>query len=367
MDLARIQAALQTEGIDCWLIYDFQGMNPIMAQFLPGQLMLTRRVFLIIPAAGEPVIVGSKIDNDALRSLAYRPEFYVSWEEMERLLATILADFAVVGLDYSPRGMLPTMSRIDAGTVEMLQQGLGKTVVSAANVFQAAVAAWDEAVLEAHLEDCVTVAQIKDDAFVFIADRLRTGQTVTEYDVQQAIMRRFEAAKLDPDHPPIVAVNSHSGDPHYAPNAEKHWPINHGDWILIDLWARRPGRQFVFADMTWVAVAASQPSPQQQEIFEVVAQARDKTVAYVQQCVDQQLVVEGWQVDDIARNCIAEAGYGDYFFHRTGHSLSPGHHIHGTGVNIDNLETRDTRRLMPGIGFTIWTFDNVNPSQQTSS
>ena len=194
-----------------------------MAQFLPPGLMLTRRVFLIIPASGEPVILGSKIDNDSLQTSAYKKIFYVSWQEMEQHLAQLLANHHIIGMDYSPNGVLPTASRVDAGTVDMIRN-LGKEIVSAANVFQAAVAVWGETVLNAHLEDCQTVAHIKDEAFQFIGDQLRQDQALTEHRVQTFIMERFAEANLVTPHGPIVAVNAHSGDPHYAPTAQKTRP-----------------------------------------------------------------------------------------------------------------------------------------------
>lgn len=352
MDLTHVQAAMQREGVDCWVIYDFQGTNPIMSQFLRTKAMTTRRVFLVIPASGEAQLLGSKVDHDTLHLLPFKQNFYAGWQEMEHKLQALLNDYQVVGMDYSPAGLLPTVSRVDAGTVEMIKK-MGKEVRTAANILQAGVAIWGQVVLEAHLEDCIKVAQIKDEAFHFIAGRLRTGQPVTEYDTQSFIMQRFEAENLWTAYPPVVASNQHSGDPHYTPEAARHAPIHKGDWILIDLWAKRPGYEFVYADMTWVALAGPTPSARQQEVFEVVTAARDKAVAFIQERAGQQETVQGWQVDDVAREVIREAGYGDYFFHRTGHSLSSGNHVHGAGVNIDNLETHDTRPLTPGIGFTI--------------
>jgi len=352
MNLTNIQTAMQEENMDCWVVYDFQRMNPIMAQFLRDRLMFTRRVFLIIPSEGEPTILGSKIDNDLLQTTPFGLVFYTSWREMENQLKQLLTDYQVIGLDYSPNGMLPTASRVDAGTVEMIKN-LGKDIVSSANVFQAGMAVWEPAALEAHLEDCQIVGDIKDEAFQFLADQLRENKSVTEYDVQSFIMRRFEEANLFTPHAPIVGVNEYSSDPHYVPNAKKHAPIKKGDWILIDLFAKRPGYEFIFADITWVAYAGVTPSAKQQEVFKVVTGARDVAVAYLQSCTDQNIEAEGWQVDDITRNHITEAGYGDYFFHRTGHSLGPGDHAHGMGVNIDNLETHDIRKLKPGIGFSI--------------
>lgn len=352
MDIQRIQAAMKAEGIDSWVSYDFQGKNPIMTYFLQTESMLTRRVFLIIPAEGEPHVLASVIDHDSLHAVPFKQTYYVSWEEMESRLQEFLAGSQIIAMDYAPNGTLPTISRVDAGTVEQIRN-MGKTVVSAANIFQEAMAVWPAGVLEAHLEDCVTVAGIKDEAFQYIADQLRQGKVVTEYDAQSLIGRRFEESGLHVPYPVIVAVNAHSSDPHYSPGPDRFASIKKGDWILIDLWAKRPGHDFVYADMTWVAYAGSAPSTQQQEIFDIVAAARDGVVDFVQRCVDQKTSVEGWQVDDVARNLITEAGYGKYFIHRTGHSLGPGDHVHGPGVNIDNLETHDTRKLSAGIGFSV--------------
>lgn len=352
MNLDNMQQVMAQDGIDCWLLYDFQGKNPIMAQFVRPKSMVTRRLFLIIPATGEPQLLGSKIDHDVIQALPFDASYYVSWQEMEGELTRLLAGCQVVAMDYSPGGALPTISRVDAGTVETIRK-LGKTVVSAANVYQAGAAMWEPGILETHLEDCRRVAGIKDDAFTLIADHLRQDDSITEYDVQQFIMQQFEQAGLFTPYPPIVAVNAHSGDPHYSPEADHHAPIRKGDWILIDLWAKQPGYSHVFADMTWVGIAGPQATAKQQEVFTTVAQARDKVIDFLQAQSSQGQAIEGWQVDDVARQHITQAGYGPYFFHRTGHSLGPGDHVHGSGVNIDNLETHDTRKLIPGIGFSV--------------
>ncbi|HMQ51193.1 MAG TPA: Xaa-Pro peptidase family protein [Anaerolineae bacterium] len=352
MDLANIQQAMAREGIEAWVIYDFQSKNPIMRQFVQPKSMTTRRLFLVIPIQGEPQLLGSRVDHDVIDELPFLHNFYVSWQQMEAELARLLEGCQLVAMDYSPGGELPTVSRVDAGTVELIRK-LGKTIVSAANVYQAGAAIWEAGTLEAHLEDCERVARIKDEAFAFIAEQLRYGKLVTEYDVQQFIAQQFEQQQLFTPDSPIVGVNAHSGDPHYFPSANHPAPIKKGDWILIDLWAKRPGYKYVMADMTWVAVAGSQPTVKQQQVFNTVAAARDRAIEFLQACVDQGRPVEGWQVDDEARKVITQAGYGDYFIHRTGHSLGPGDHAHGSGANIDNLETHDTRQLIPGIGFSI--------------
>ncbi len=352
MNLQNAQAAMHQEKIDCWLVHDFQKTNPIMRQLLPLQQFVSRRLFLIVPAEGVPMLLGSKIDQDALRSLPYHTEFYVSWKEMEQKLAILLTRYQTIALDYSPGCALPVTSRLDAGTFELIKR-LEKTIKSAANIFQAAAAIWSEEALQAHLEDCRRVAAIKDEAFEFIAASLRNGSPITEYDVQQFIMQQFAAEGLVTPYPPIVGVNANSGDPHYSPTATKHVAVNRGDWILIDLWAKRPGYDYIFADMAWVGFAGQQPPAQHRAIFKIVRDARDAGVAYLQNCTEQGLTPEGWQLDDVVRQHITAAGYGAYFFHRTGHNLGPGDNVHGQGANIDNLETHDTRKLVPGIGFSI--------------
>ncbi len=352
MDLKNAQLTMQQENIDCWLVHDFQSTNPIMAQLLPNPGFLSRRIFLVIPAEGEPVLLGSRIDNDTIRGFPYPARFYVSWQEMQAKLTNLLADYNTIGLDYSPDCAIPVSSRIDAGTLEFIR-GLGKSVVSAANVFQSAAAVWSEAALKAHLEDCARVAQIKDEAFQFIKARLQADEPVTEYDVQQFIMQQFAAGGLETPYPPIVGVNANSGDPHYSPSKTRFASIKKGDWILIDLWARRPGHDYIFSDITWVGFAGPEPLAKHQEIFEIVRNARDEAINFLNAETASGKPIEGWQVDDAVRQVIDGAGYGQYFFHRTGHSLGPGSNTHGQGANIDNLETHDTRKLMPGIGFSI--------------
>ena len=350
MDITAIQDALQRKNVDCWLVYDFQNSNPTLAQLVSMRPYLTRRLFLLIPAHGEPQVLGSRIDSGSIRKFPFRRGFYISWQEMQESLERLLSRYQTIAMDYFPEGMLPTASRVDAGTVEMIRQ-MDKNIVAIADVFQ--IAQWGPGVLEAHLEDCQQVGKIKDAAFELIGSQLQQGKPVTEYSVQSFIMEQFKAANLYTPYPPVVAVNAHSGNPLFSPTAKKHWPINPGDWVLIDLWAKRPGYKYVFSDMAWVAVVDTEPTPEQQAVFEVVVEARDAAMQFIQEQVAGSCPIEGWQVDDAARHHIEQAGYGDCFFHRTGHSLGPGNKVHGQGVNIDNLEAHDTRRLEPGVGFSI--------------
>jgi Xaa-Pro dipeptidase len=215
------------------------------------------------------------------------------------------------------------------------------------------VATWSPAARTAHEAASKDVGRIKDEAFALIAQRIAAGQAVNEYEVQQHILQGFTAAGLETSEPPIVAVNAHSGDPHFEVSATDPAPIHGGDWVLIDLWARRPGEENIYSDITWVGFVGNRVSAKQQEVFNVVKAARDGALQRAVQAWQTQQRIQGWELDEAARQVIINAGYERYIRHRTGHSLSPGPLVHGLGVNIDNLETHDTRDLLPGLGFTI--------------
>jgi len=252
-------------------------------------------------------------------------------------------------MEYSPMGELPTVSWVDAGTIEMLR-ALGLEPVSSADLLQGVLATWDEAAVVGHHRAAIAVAAAMEDAFEFVRQRLSTGDVCDEYEVQCRISEQLEG--FETDHPAIVGVNGHAADPHFSPSATAPTLIQQGDWLLIDLWARVPGDQNVYADITWVACAGT-PSRHQQKVFDIVRRARDLVIEEMQRAWQAGESTAGWQLDRLARDHIDQAGYGQAFVHRTGHSLSPGPAIHGMGVNLDDLESRDTRLLLPHTGFTI--------------
>jgi len=253
-------------------------------------------------------------------------------------------------MEYSPGGTVPGLSWVDAGTIDLVR-GLGLEVVSAGNVFQVAAAAWDDRALRSHLSAAKTVESIKDEAFAFITATVDRG--VTEYDVQELIMTRFTAENLETEDRPVVAVNAHSGDPHYEPTRSAHSQIARGDWVLIDLWARAPGDANIFSDITWVGYVGEEPPPKHLEVFSVVKAARDAVVNRLRTAWDQNEPIQGYQLDRVARDLVSKQGYGPKFIHRTGHSIGPGQNLHALGVNLDDFETRDTRLIVPGIGFSV--------------
>lgn len=354
MTFPPIQSFLRDHGIDAWFIYDFRGSNPVAAQLLGGPRWTTRRLGLLIPASGPAQLAVHRIDAPQFAGIdpSMHQTVYLTWQDWQAWVRSNLAGAKRVAMEYSPMGDLPAVSVVDAGTVDFVRAA-GVEVVSSADVMQFSVARWSPDIRAAHDRAAALVDSIKDQAFDLIRSRLRDGQAIDEFAVQQFILGRFAQEKLDPDHPPIVAVNANSADPHFEPSAERSTPICRGDWVLIDLWARWPGEQHVFSDVTWVAFAGDVVPDEHRRAFDAVRAARDSALKLAQDSVRTRTPVRGHQLDDAARSVLVSSGYADNIVHRTGHSLSPGPKIHGLGVNIDNFETRDTRLLLPGLGFTI--------------
>jgi len=350
--IGRAQAHMREHGVDAWLVYDFRGSNPVMAELLGEAPNLTRRIFWLIPAGERPKLLVHAIEASHLAETDSAVETYRGRESMGKNLQRMLAGMRRVAMEYSPGGQLPTMSYVDGGTLEMVRR-LGVEVTSSADLFQHAMGGWSAAALESHQYACGHVSEVKDAAFEFVRQRLHRGSSCTECEVQEMMLREFERRGLEADHPPIVAVNAHSGDPHYSPAPEGSAPIRAGDWLLIDLWARRPGRQHVYADITWVAFAGQAAPAPQRQVFDIVRSCRDLVVTELQERWQEGITVQGWELDAVARAFIADAGYGECFPHRVGHSLGPGPAVHGLGANLDDLETHDTRQILPGTGFTV--------------
>ncbi len=367
--LADLQAHMREARIGAWLVYDFRGSSSILPRLLPppagqSKRWTTRRVMLCVPARGEPRLLVHGIDASQFDRDPTPPhrDIYLSWNDLHAWLARAIAGLgaeARVAMDYSPACALPVVSQVDAGTVDLVR-GLGAEVVSSADLIQVALARWSAAALQTHLHASCEVAGIKDRAFALIRERLAAGAPITERDVQLAILRGFDDSGLVGD-PPVVAVNEHSADPHFEVAAEGSSPIRTGDWILIDLWARDRAtptsaiENHIYSDITWVGFAGSAGAvpERHRRVFDVVKRARDASVALAQSSHARGQRVQGWQLDDAARSVIVDAGHAEHVRHRTGHSLSAGPLVHGVGVNLDNLETRDTRQVLPGVGFTI--------------
>lgn len=371
MRLADVQAYMREQNIGGWLVHDFRGSNAVLARLLPpdpahnpsGKRFLTRRADLWIPASGSPALLSHGIDRSAFEGARLAGgegvsiDVYLTWQQWRGWLERQIGSAGGrIAMEYAPGGGLPVVGTVDAGTIELVR-GLGAEVVSSANLVQVCIARWSEAALESHEWASREVARVKDEAFSLIRERRRTGTPVSEWEVVQAIHANFKKAGLEWPDGPIVGVNAHGADPHFETTAECTAPIRPGDWILLDLWARRPGEQHIFSDITWVAYAERSPgealSARHARVFDTVKAARDASVALAQKAWRERRRAQGWELDDAAREQIVRAGYGEFIRHRTGHSLSAGPMVHGVGVNIDNLETHDTREVLPGVGYTV--------------
>ena len=340
-----------SKHLDGWLLYDFRGANPL-ARSVAGidDSGITRRWFCYIPSEGTPIWLVHRIEVSHFADVLGEVRTYTDWGELHREMGTILARSHRVAMEYSPFAAIPYVSRVDAGTVECIRC-LGVEVVSSADLVQLCEARWTDNQFAGHQESARLIMKIKDEAFEWLSEQLRDEAPVTEYDVQSLIMERFDAVDLTPGHPPIVAVNAKASDPHYYPTADQHQPIQPGDFVLIDLWAKGESPDAVYADTTWVAYAGDTAPQRYIEVFKVVRDARDLAVTFIRDKFAKGKAVHGYAVDDAVRDYIRKKGFGEFFIHRTGHSL--GTEIHGNGVNIDNLETKDERTLIPGVCFSI--------------
>jgi Xaa-Pro aminopeptidase len=354
VDLPAIQKALAEQGLDGWLLYDFRGSNPIARAVIgfDEKQIGTRRWFYLIPREGEAVAILHAIEPHALKGAPGRPVLYRSWKELEALLEQHLAGRKRVAMEYSPGAAIPYVSRVDAGTVEMVRAA-GPEVVSSADLVQLFEARWTPEQKALHDRAAQGCTRAKDEAFALVKERLAQGVPVRESEVQAFIAARFEAFGLYTHHPCIVAVNDHASDPHFetAPGANDR-EIRKNDVLLIDFWAKVANDpRAVYYDATWMAYCGREVPARVREVWEVVSGARDAAVAFVQESVAAGRAIHGYEVDDVSRGHVEARGFGPYFLHRTGHSI--GYEVHGNGVNIDNLETRDQRRIVPGVCFSI--------------
>ncbi|HRW08227.1 MAG TPA: Xaa-Pro peptidase family protein [Caldilineaceae bacterium] len=358
--LQTIQTYLTDHQLDGWLLYSFWQINPIALAVAGLKSGGSRRWFLWLPAEGEPVWLVNAIEvqtpGRAAPEMQGKVHLYASWPALGKKLSEIVqgkgGNPPRIAMEYSPNNAIPYASWVDAGTKELVEQSTGAEIVSSADLAQLTLAVLSAEDVVAHTEAANRCLAIKDAAYALIADRVRNGQTITEYDAQSFIIDQFKAQGMDPSFSPAVAINGNAAIPHYHPDEKTHSPISQGDVVLIDLWTRMgTDPHGCLADMTWTAYVGKETPAKVTEVFNVVAGARDRAVAFVQERLDAQQAVHGYEVDDAARGVIIGAGYGDYILHRTGHSL--GWLTHFLGVNIDNMETQDQRQLLPGLMFTI--------------
>ncbi len=349
--IPEIQAALAEAELDGWLFTVFQGNDPISLDLLglSGRALITRRCYYLVPRQGEPRKLVSTLEPAMLDHLPGAKGLYTTWQQHRQQLELLVRDCRRLAAQYSPKNELPTCSRLDAGTAELLAS-FGVQLATSADLAQRFAAVWTPEQLESHRRANVHLHRIVREAFALVADRLRAEQPLDEHAVQQFILGAFDRAGLHTEAEPIVGVNAHAADPHFEPTAATAWPIRTGDLLLIDLWAKEKAADSIYADITWCGVCAAAPTDRQQEIWSIVAAGRDAGIELVRSRWPR-MPIRGYEVDDAVREVIRRAGYGDAFIHRTGHSI--GTKDHGQGANMDNLETHDTRKLLAMTGFSI--------------
>jgi Xaa-Pro dipeptidase len=344
-DFRAVQEDLKAARLDGWLFYDFRGRDPIAHRILqlpPG--MRTRRWFYFVPTKGVPRKLVHKIEAESLAALPGETLYYASQNELQANLQELVDGAQSIAMQYSPRNAIPYVSIVDAGTVELVRN-VGPRIYTSADLVQKYEACWTAEQLESHLAAGEVVDRIIRDAFQLAAKGARDGRPLTEYVLKQWILKEFDAADLTAEEGPDVAVGPNASDPHYGPTEATAAPIREGQLLLLDVWAKKKTPGSVYYDVTWTGFLGTKVPEEHAKVFGVVRAARDKAVELIRSAMAKGRPLQGWQVDNAARGVVNDAGYGEYFFHRTGHSI--GESVHGNGVNMDGLETKDTRHLIP--------------------
>ena len=352
MDLQKIQKALRDKHIDGWLLCDFRNRDYLAYRVvgLNFEKMTSRRWYYYIPAKGEPRKLVSAVERMRLDSLPGKRMVYLSWEELHASLKKMMGPGKKIAMQYSPKNNVPYVSIVDGGTIELLKS-LGYKIVSSADLVQMFVSVIPEDGYRTHIDAGRIMDRIRAEAFDQIRTAIRTRSGATEYDIQQYIMRRFKEEGLTTYDPPMVGVNDHPADPHFDTTQKTASVLKPGDTVLIDMWAKKDVPGGIYYDITWVGYIGDTPPAKYVKMFNAVKAGRDAAVKFVREKFAKGETCYGWQVDDACRNVIKKAGFGKYFIHRTGHSITE--ETHGNGVNIDNLETKDERALLPGCCFSI--------------
>jgi Xaa-Pro dipeptidase len=345
VDIPEMQKDLRAAKVDGWLFCDFRGRDPIAHRILdlpPG--MRTRRWYYFVPAKGTPKKLVHKIEAAALASLPGETLYYAGQKELRDNLKKSMGKAKKVAMQYSPMNAIPYVAMVDAGTIELVKS-LGPKVLTSADLVQKYEACWTKTQLESHLATGRAIDRIVQEAFSHAASCVKAKKSLTEYDLQQFILQKFDEAGVMCEEGPDVAVNANASDPHYGPTKEKSSPIEEGDLLLLDVWGKQKTADSVYYDITWIGYLGREVPEKYAKVFRVLREARDRAIELIRSSVKAGKPLEGWQVDKAARAVVQKAGYGKYFFHRTGHNL--GTSVHGNGVNMDGLETQDERHLIP--------------------
>ena len=347
MNLEAIQTALREQRLDGWLFYDHHHRDPIAYRILGlgDSLHVSRRWYYLIPTEGQPRKLTHRVESGKLASLPGAGDFYSSWQELEDGLRTMLEPYKTLAMQYSPRNAIMYVSMVDAGTIEVLRE-MGKTIVSSADLVSRFEAVLTPEQIASHYQAQKSIDEIVREAWKYIAVGSRN-----EYQVMVWLREAMRRVGIADGYGPNVSVNENSSDSHYEPTAASSRQIKQGDFLLIDIWGRMDRPESCFYDITWTGVVGREPTDRERQVFSLVAQARDAAIKTVQDAFTAGRPIAGWQADDTARAVIRNAGFADYFTHRTGHSIS--YETHGNGANLDNLETHDERLILPYTCFSV--------------
>jgi len=351
-NLKKVQQILSQLDFDAWLLYDFRFSNELALNMLgiTKKSHLTRRFYYLIPQKGVPVKIANAIETFHFDGLPGKLLPYASYSSLTDNLKISLKGIKKVAMEYSPLNAIPYVSRVDAGTIEQIRS-LGVEIVSSADLISMYNALWTAEQFQKNKPVACALNDIVYKSFDFIKKKISNSKSTTEYEVQQFIMSEFKRRKLFTDDPPIIGVNENGANPHYTPTKEKHKKIKKGDFVLIDLWAKPNKEDGVWADITWVGFVGDSVPDKYNKIFNIVAEARDAAFELVSSRFKQKKEIRGYEVDAVCRKVIDDAGYGKYFIHRTGHSITTD--LHGSGAHMDNFETKDERLLLPSTSFSI--------------
>jgi Xaa-Pro dipeptidase len=346
IDRAELSEVLTQAGLDGWLLFSFQGLNPVATRVLGLSGMNTRRLFVLLPRSGEPVAVAHKIELQALETFPGRVIPYARWTELHEALASLVAG-RTLAMEISPSNGVPYLDRVPFGVVELLQS-FGARIVPSGVLVSRFAARWSAEELEDHRFAAEVLADVARSILQDVV-RDRTGR-LSESELQGRVVAAVEARGLVFDEPPIVGFGPNSAKPHYEPRAGSDAVLKQGDLVLLDLWAGR-SRNTVFADQTWIGFSGSQVPPRVHEVWRAVRGARDAAIESIRRAASERKPIAGYEADRAARAVVEAAGFGQAFVHRTGHSIDRS--LHGSGPHLDDYETHDDRVLLPGVGFSV--------------
>jgi len=351
-NLEKIQNLLSKMNIEGWLLYDFRGSNELALNILdiPPTSHLTRRFYYYIPRKGTPVKIVNGIEAGNLDHLPGERKKYSSHSSLTSYLSEILTPGKKIVMEYSSMNAIPYVSKVDAGTLEQIKS-FGVEITSSADLITMFDAVWSEEQYRENIPVANALTEIVHLAFGYIKKELLDNKILDEYLVSQFIMKEFAKRNYYTDFPPIVGVNENSANPHYSPAETGSKKMHIGDFVLIDLWAKPDNESAVWSDITWTGFIGEDVPEKYTKIFNIVADARDAAFNFISSRLNANQEVRGYEADDVTRNVIEDAGYGKYFIHRTGHSITTA--LHGTGPHLDNFETRDERLILPSTSFSI--------------